>query len=433
MDNHQSLTKDMSTELDIEAGVLASMILEPKYIPMIKSTILSSSYFAFPEHRTIFVAACDAWDEYGDENALLVQTKNMLNVQGKLESVGGIEYLIKVAGSTPSASSWEYYAKSLKEQHVKRQLMQCSSEIMALSMSPETSAIALEKAQGCVRRIIMEESSDDALVSMQDIVDIPSTFEEASYIPTGINCIDSAVRGIRKSEVWIVAARPAMGKTVLAVDFAINMAKAGHPTAIFSLEMKSLEVKQRIVCNQTRICSDNYIKGLVTDEQWQRAQAELKSMSTKPLYIDSSSRLTPNMFHAKLMQYKAKYNIEVAVIDYLTLMQGDKHTGGLYEKYTEIVNELKRIAKEEDVGLILVCQLNRGPESRENKRPNMGDIRDSGAIEQAADVIMMLYRDDYYTYGDSGEAEVILNKVRRGPPQTIKLRFCPEYTRFEDF
>jgi replicative DNA helicase len=201
---------------------------------------------------------------------------------------------------------------------------------------------------------------------------------------------------------------------------------------IFSLEMKEIELKQRIVCNQTRINSDDYINGQVSDHDWARAQSELRLLRTKPLYIDACPRLTPNMFHAKLMQYKAKHGIEVAVIDYLGLMQGDEKSKGLYEKYTEITNELKRIAKEEDVALILVCQLNRGPENRENKRPNMGDLRDSGAIEQNADVVMMLYRDDYYTYGDTGDAEVIFTKVRRGPPQTCLLRFCPEYTRFED-
>jgi replicative DNA helicase len=405
-------TKDLSKELDIEAGVLASMMLEPKYIPMIRAIVMAKCYFIYPEHKHIFQAICDAWEDYSDENTLLVQAKNLLNTQGLLESVGGVEYLLKIGKSIASAKSWEYYAKELKEQHVKRQLLRCSQDIMVLANSPEPASVAIQKAQGCIKDVIIEDDSE-ALASMSDIEDIPGTFEAGSFISTGINTLDVAVKGPKKGEVWIVAARPAMGKTVLAVDLAINMAKAKHPSVIFSLEMKEIELKQRIVCNQT-------------------AQSELKLLRTKPLYIDACPRLTPNMFHAKLMQYKAKHGIEVAVIDYLGLMQSDEKSKGLYEKYTEITNELKRIAKEEDVALILVCQLNRGPENRENKRPNMGDLRDSGAIEQNADVVMMLYRDDYYTYGDTGDAEVIFTKVRRGPPQTCLLRFCPEYTRFED-
>jgi len=416
----------------IETAVLGCMILDPKYIPMIRAIIMSPLYFQYPEHQVVFRVACDAWDEHSDEDTMMMQIRQMLDSSGQISQIGGVEYLIKIVESVPSSASWKYYCNILRDQHTRRELFRCSNKIMQISKSDESVDVCLSKAQDLIRRVVVEEAKAEAVSSLTDITEVLSTFSKEEYIPTGIGSLDKAIRGVKGGEVIIIAARTAMGKTILAMDFAINMMKADHPVMIFSLEMGTVELKQRIVCNQTRVNSDVYINGYASQDQIIRANKQLGELSTKPLYIDASPRLTPSLFHAKVIQYKAKYNIEVVVVDYLTLMEADRRCSGYYEKFSEIINELKRVCKEEDVALILVCQLNRTPESRTDKRPNMGDIRDSGAIEQNADVIMLLYRDDYYDYTDTGTAEIIIAKVRRGRPQTVNIRFHGSYTKFED-
>ena len=416
----------------IEAGVLASMMLGPTYIPMIRAIILSPSYFLDTNHQVIFRAICDCWDNNGDEDTMLVQVRQVLDSSGMLDSVGGVEYLMKVVESTPSAASWEYFSKKMREQHSKRELQRCAHEILSLASSSDSSDVAIEKAQGIMRRILVEDMSCGGVVSLEGLADIADSFVMEDFIPTGLQSIDEAIKGVKACEVIIIAARPAMGKTALAMDFAINMVKDDTPVAFFSLEMRALELKQRIVCNQTRTNADAYLNGYIHIDKKEQIKKELNELAKKPLYIDASARLTPNTFHAKIIQYKAKYGIRVAIIDYLTLMQTDAKTNSMYEKFTEIVNEIKRIAKDENIAVILVCQLNRGPESRTDKRPNMGDIRDSGAIEQNADIIMMIYREDFYSFENTGEAEIIIGKARRGAPQIRRLRFHGEYTKFED-
>lgn len=420
--------------ITIEAAVLGSMILEPMNIPLVRGIITSRNMFYYPNNGVVFQAIVDTYEEY--ENVDLVLLKNCLAVAGKLKTVGGVKYLVEIAESVPSAASWEYYTKILKEQHVRRQIARTAEDVMKLSQSHEPAGVAVQKIQAIAKRLVVEESDAGGVVGMDNISDVVGTFTPDRYMPTGIRIIDRQIRGIVKGEVVIVAARPSMGKTVMAMDFAINLAHDGHPTMFYSLEMTEVELKQRILCNQARITADKYIDKNLTYREQRRTEWAIEKMRTTPLYIDDSSRLTPDGFHAKLIQHKAKYGIEVAAIDYLTLMQSDgKHSNG-YERVTEISNELKRIVKEEDVALILVCQLSRGPEQRSDKRPNMGDLRDSGAIEQNANIVMFIYRDDYYNPQDDPYdyvmADIIIPKVRRSKPVMVSVRFNGSITRFED-
>jgi replicative DNA helicase len=409
------------------------MAHDPSIIPMVKSKIDSVDFFVFPEHKEIYQSCINVAEQHGVINISVISIKTDLQARGVYESIGGQQYLIEVLEAVTGAATWEYHVKTLRDQHVKRCMIKCASETMSLATSDESTDVAVEKALQLFRGLLANEIGDEGVSDLRDIYKSLDAFDDENFIPCGFYGIDNIIKGFVTSEVIIIGARSGMGKTILAVNIALDMALRGIPIMFFSLEMKEVALHKRLICNKSGY-SEEEVKG--RDEMRREAMDDfgkhMSDLEPIPFHIDHNVRLSPSLLRAKLMKYKAKYGIKIAFIDYLTIMKADKEFSSKYHQVSETVDEIKRIAREEDVAIVLVCQLNREADKRPDKRPHLSDLRDSGSVEQNADVVMLIYREDYYTHENTGEAEIILAKVREKSPCTVRMRFDGEHKRFKD-
>lgn len=425
-------------------GVLGSMVLDKDCINEVVQ-ILRGEFFYRQDHCLIYDALLSLYDR--NEPVDLVLLRDELKRRGQFEQVGGVDYLTSLANSVPSPANAIYYAKIVRDKAMLRNLITVAGQINNLAYDGGgLVAEIMEEAEQKIFEVTQEKISGQA-EAMRDI--IHSVFEAIEQrtgsvvtgIPTGFLELDELTSGLQRSEMIVVAARPSMGKTALALNIAEHVGAdnigpdgKGLAVAVFSLEMAAQQLAERMLCGRAHVDSHQLRRGLVSESDHSKLQDAADSLARAPIFVDDTPGLTPLELRGKARRLKLQHDIQLVVIDYLQLM----YVPGAESRQNEvstISRHIKALARELNIPVIVMSQLNRSPEGREDHRPRMSDLRESGAIEQDADVVIMLHREDYYhseaDYEPTHTAELIIAKQRNGPTGTVNLTWQPAYTRFE--
>jgi replicative DNA helicase len=436
--------RSMPQDLGAEAAVLGSMIVEPRCIGDVIE-VLKRDAFYHTEHRLIFDVVLALFEKNRGEGIDGLLVRSELERRNQMDEIGGVEYLQRVLETVPSSANVQYYAEIVREKMLLRETIAAATEI--LQDAYEDSGTASEKLDEAERKIfsVTDKRVTGAAVALKDLV--TRTFEliekrEGTHVTglaTGYYELDDLTCGLQKGEMIIIAGRPSMGKTGLALNVAEHVGVIEKiPTAIFSLEMGRQQLAERFLCSYSGVDAQLVRKGMLSTEHFQKLVEACGVISEAPIYIDDTSALTPLELRAKARRLKSAYGIRCLFVDYLQLMHVDsKKIESRQQEITTISRYLKALARELEIPVVVLSQLNRSPEGREDHRPRMSDLRESGSIEQDADVIMLLHREDYYHRGEEDHepdntAEVIIAKQRNGPTGTVKMTFREKCTRFEN-
>ncbi len=430
--------------IDAEQSVLGGLLLDNQRWDSIADKIGIEDFYR-REHRLIFKAISALAHE--NKPADVVTVSEWLEQSGELEPAGGLAYLGSLANNTPSAANIAAYAEIVRERSILRQLLAASGEISNSAYNPEgrSAAELLDWAEKRIfdinekgaRRRGGVESIKALLTKTIDRIDMLYQSQSAiTGLATGFTDLDDKTSGLQAADLIIIAGRPSMGKTTLAMNIAENAA-VGHkvPVAIFSMEMPGTQLAMRMMASLGRINSHRVRTGKLDDEDWPRLTSAVNLLSEAPIFIDDTPALTPMELRACARRIKREYGLGLIIVDYLQLMQSTDMNENRATEISGITRALKGLAKELDVPLIAMSQLNRSLEQRTDKRPVMSDLRESGAIEQDADVILFIYRDEVYNEDspNKGTAEIIIGKQRNGPIGKVVLTFLGEYTKFENY
>ena len=441
-DIDSSLHKVPPQNIEAEQSILGSILLDNQALNNVLE-ILSVKDFYNEAHRRIFAATIELSDR--NEPCDLITLTNILKNNKQLDAVGGMAYLASLVDNVPSAANAAYYAKIVKEKAILRMLIGTATEI--LKNSYDTSAEidqVLDKAEHAIFEI-SENKIRPAFFPIKDIIKdsfktIERLYERKALItgvPTGFEKIDDLTSGLQKSELIIIAGRPSMGKTAFALNIASHAAvEMGLPVAIFSLEMAKEQLAMRMLASEAKVDSHRLRQGRLGETDWPKLTIAAGRLSDAPIFIDDKPAIMVLEMKAKARRLKAESGLELIVLDYLQLMRGGGNRDSREQEISEISRSLKALAKELNVPVIALSQLNRKVEDRTNRRPQMADLRESGAIEQDADLIAFIYRDELYNKSEDnpekGMAEIIIGKQRNGPVGTVKLAFLEKYTSFEN-
>ena len=433
---------------EAERAVLGGLMLETHRFDTVIQVIKDND-FDGKDHQIIFQSMSELIEENKPLDPLTVSEK--LDNKNSLNKVGGKDYLIELATSTPSAANLEAYAEIIRQRSITRKLIKTNSEISELINNPQgqDGLALLDKAESMIFALNDESSQDtDTMESMKSL--IPKTMDRLHELSnkkggligssTGFKDLDTKLQGIQNGDLIVVAGRPSMGKTSLAMNLAENVlvdTDTKGAVLILSLEMPGESLTTRMLSGMSKLNQQNVRSGMLKDNELKLLLQEGERLKNLPLWIDDSSLLSPMELRAKARRLarQEEHGLSLIVVDYLQLMQLPTSSENRVNQISEISRSLKSLAKELQVPVIALSQLNRAVEQRPNKRPIMADLRDSGAIEQDADVILFIYRDEVYNEdSDQGnKAEIIIGKQRNGPIGTVNLTFLKEYTRFENF
>ncbi len=430
--------------LAAEAAVLGSMIIDPVCIGRVIEQLKRSSFYR-TEHQLIFDALIDLYQNHKSEVIDGIVLRDELERRKHLEAVGGIDYLTRIVDSVPSSVNVMYYANIVNEKALLRELIEASTRILeqAYDQSGEVNEI-LDEAERQIFAVTEQKVSGEA-VGLKDLV--TRAYElidqrkgtHITGLATGFYEMDDLTCGLQRGEMVIIAGRPSMGKTTLALNIAEHIGVYEKiPVAIFSLEMSKQVLAERFLCSVSAVEAQAVRKGVLSTEHYQKLVEACGILADAPIYIDDSSALSPLELRAKARRLKNMYNVQCIFVDYLLLMQqGSGKVESRQQEISTISRYLKGLARELEVPVVVLSQLNRSPEGREGHRPRMSDLRESGSIEQDADIVMLLHREDYYHRGESEweenhSAEIIIAKQRNGPTGTINLTFRDKCTRFEN-
>ncbi len=430
--------------VDAEQALLGGLMLDNSTWDQV-ADLVSDEDFYRREHRVIFAAIADlaAHDTPFD----VVTLSEKLETRGELKDAGDIAYLGTLARNTPSAANIKAYAAIIRDHAVARQLIRVGTEVSDCAFNREgrSTAELLDFVEQRVFEIAERGSRGrrgfaamkDLLVKVVDRID--TLFQQDNPITgvaTGFSDFDEMTSGMQPADLIIVAGRPSMGKTSFAINIAENAAiKDKRPVAVFSMEMPGEQLAMRMMSSLGRIDQHRLRTGKLDDDDWPRLTSAVGMLAETQIFIDDTPALTPTELRARARRLKREHDLGMIVIDYLQLMQVPGNKENRATEISEISRSLKALAKELHVPVIALSQLNRSLEQRPNKRPVMSDLRESGAIEQDADVIVFIYRDEVYNQEspDKGTAEIIIGKQRNGPIGTVRLTFLGQYTRFENY
>jgi replicative DNA helicase len=432
--------------VEAEQSVLGGLMLDNSRWDQV-ADVLSTEDFYRRDHRLIFEAVRALQME--NAPADVVTVAEWLDKSGNLEAAGGLQYVGSLSRNTPSAANIVAYANIVRERSVLRRLIGAANEIASSAYSPEgrKPTDLLDAAEKSIFEIARQGSSQrggfrpvkDMLTDVLDRIDVMSQSDSPlTGLATGYNDLDDMTSGLQPSDLVIIAGRPSMGKTSLAMNIAENAAVGENkPVAIFSMEMPGAQLAMRMMASLGRINAHKVRTGKLDDDDWPRLTSAVSLLEKAPIYIDDTPGLTPVELRARARRLAREHDHDLGliVVDYLQLMQSGESSENRATEISVITRSLKSLAKELNVPLIALSQLNRSLEQRPNKRPFMSDLRESGAIEQDADVILFIYRDEVYNEDspDRGTAEIIIGKQRNGPTGTVRLTFLGEYTRFENY
>ena len=425
--------------IEAEESVLGAVLLSSDAANIALERLHAEDFYR-PAHQQIFEAVRKLFDTHEPIDAVTVS--EVLRRDGTLERIGGVESLTRILDAVPTASNIDYYAGIVDEHALRRRLMRVGGDIGSLAghlTEPITDVIdQAEQAvfQVAERRVGEGLTSIDPLLgpAIERAEELQRLGSDVTGIATGYKDLDRKLAGLHPTNLIIIAARPGMGKTALALNIAQNVAQRDIPVAIFSLEMSREEIVSRMLCAQGRIDSQRLRTGQLSEADFTKLSNAASSLYKKPVYVDDSPGLTVTEIRAKSRRLKRRPGLGLVIVDYLQLMQG---SGGenRQQEIALISRSLKNLARELEVPIIAVSQLNRSLEQREDKRPRLGDLRESGAIEQDSDVVMFIYRDEYYSperIEVKGLAEVVIAKHRQGAVGKITMTFLPEFTLFAD-
>lgn len=425
-------------DIEAEQAVIGSMLTDQDAV-ISAVEVLKPEDFYREDNKLIYTAILNIYNKADPID--IITLKAELSSMGKLDAVGGLEYIVELPEKVPTTANVDRYIKIVEEKSMLRNLIKTANEI--LSMGYEQTEDVEDVMDMAEKKIfdVMQKKNQKGYTSIKDILVESFTKLEELYnqkqhvtgVPTGFADLDRMTAGLHGSEFVLIAARPAMGKTAFALNIATYAAtRANIPVAIFSLEMSKDQVGNRILCSEALVDSNNVRTGELNDEELTKLAETSGELSQAPIYVDDTPGISVMEIRAKCRKLKLEKDIGLVVIDYLQLIQGSGKSSSREQEIAEISRSLKILAKELEVPVIALSQLSRAVESRPEHRPMLSDLRESGSIEQDADIVMFLYRDDYYNEDsqDKNVAEVIIAKQRAGSTGTVKLAWIGNYTKF---
>ena len=433
------LTKIPPSDIEAEQAVLGSMLTDKDAV-ISAIEVLKPEDFYREDNKAIYEAILSLYNRA--EPVDIITLKSELATQGKLEQVGGLEYLAELPEKVPTTANVEKYIKIVEEKAILRNLIKTANEIISLGYDPTQEVENIMDAAEKKIFDIMQSKNQKGYSPMKDIlVDTFSQLEKLynqketiTGVPTGFADLDYKTAGLHESDLILIAARPAMGKTAFALNIATNAAvRAKVPVAVFSLEMSKEQLVNRILCSEAMVDSNKVRTGRIEEGDWVKLAGAIGPLSEADIYVDDTPGISVMEIRAKCRKLKLEKNIGLVVIDYLQLISASGKRGGSREQeISEISRSLKILAKELNVPVIALSQLSRAAEQRPDHRPMLSDLRESGAIEQDADIVMFLYRDDYYNEDSEKKniAEIIIAKHRSGSTGTVELLWLGNYTKF---
>ncbi|MEJ8777105.1 replicative DNA helicase [Pseudogracilibacillus sp. ICA-222130] len=427
--------------IEAEQAVIGAVFLEAEAFSTAAERLTSKDFFR-ASHQVIFQAMYELFEK--GEPIDLVSVTILLTNKGEIDVAGGAVYLTEIAESVPTAANIDYYARIVEEKALLRRLIKTATDIVTESFDKEDSVEAvLDTAEKSILEVANKKNTGafkpikDVLINVyENIEQLHHQEDEVTGIPTGFKDLDRMTAGFQRNDLIIVAARPSVGKTAFALNIAQNVAvRANENVAIFSLEMGAEQLVQRMLCAEGNIDSQRLRTGKLEQEDWGKLTMAMGSLSHAGIYIDDTPGVRVTDIRSKCRRLKQEHGLGMIIIDYLQLIQGSEGSQeNRQQEVSEISRSLKGLARELEVPLIALSQLSRGVESRQDKRPMMSDLRESGSIEQDADIVGFLYRDDYYDKESEQQniIEIILAKQRNGPTGTVELAFVKEYNKFVD-
>lgn len=433
--------------LDLEEAVLGGLLLEQNALSAVVD-FLKPEVFYLEAHKKIYAAIQDLFARQKPIDMLTVTHE--LKSNGNLEIVGGAYYIAQLTRRVASAANIEYHARIVVQKYIQRRLIEIASEITKDAFEETIDVFdLLDKAEQKLFSVsennLRRDHSDMQTLVSEAVKYIENAKNsDGSYrgVPSGFSALDRITAGWQNSDLVVLAARPGMGKTAFVLSMARNISvDLNRPVAFFSLEMASIQLVTRLIASETRLSADKLKKGELQEHEWQQLNSRLNNLMVAPLYIDDTPALTIFELRAKARRMKQQYDIQLIVIDYIQLMQGSVDKGNREQEISNISRSLKSLAKELDIPIIALSQLNRSVETRTgSKKPILSDLRESGAIEQDADMVLFIYRPEYYKFDQlddgspsAGVAQVIIAKHRNGALADINLRFNAQFAQFTDY
>ncbi|MBE0467253.1 MAG: replicative DNA helicase [Candidatus Desulforudis sp.] len=423
--------------IDAEQAVLGAMFLEPEAIFRVMDIVRPEDFYQHG-HRMIYETAVTLQDE-GEPVDLLTVTER-LRKNGILEKIGGAAYVASLVELVPTAANVEYYARLIEEKALLRTLISVASRISEMGYDErETAQRLVDQAEQMILDLGARRGKA-AFASLRELLALAWAKIEESYrnkgriagVSTGFTDLDRLLSGMQASDLLILAARPSMGKTALALNIAHYVAEKQNPVLVFSLEMGKEQLVNRLLCAEARVDQYRLRTGNLRDEDWERLAGAKTRLQDMPLFIDDAAGASLRDIRARAKRMQAENGLALVIIDYVQLMQPNRRAENRQQEIAQISRGLKELAKDLDVPVLALSQLSRAVEQREKKRPQMSDLRESGSLEQDADVVMFIYREDYYRLDTDrkGIAEIIVAKQRNGPVGTVELGFFKESPRF---
>ncbi len=426
--------------IEAEQSVLGAMLIDEEAIGVALET-LDQSWFYEDAHRVIYQAMLELYNQR--KNVDLITLSDRLRGDGNLDRIGGLPYLSQLAEIVPTSANVEHYADIVKAKGILRNLIKNATEIVnACYTSGSEIDDIVDRAEELIFEISeikhRQSASDIKDLVKQSIEKIDKLFqkkEKVTGIATGFADFDRMTSGLQSSDLVILAGRPSMGKSALAGAIIEHVGiDAQKPVAIFSLEMSKEQLVQRMLCSQARVDAHKVRTGFLSPSDWPLLTKAAGKLSNARIYIDDTPAISALELRAKARRLKSQYDIQLIVLDYLQLMRGHTRSDSRQQEISEISRSIKALARELNVPIVALSQLSRAVESRQDHKPQLSDLRESGAIEQDADVVILLMREEYYnpTEDNRGKAEVIIAKQRNGPVGSFQLAFLKEFVRFEN-
>ena len=433
------LERSLPSSVDAERSVLGSVLLDNRLCNQAME-VLRPDDFYLDSHRKIYEKMI-ALSEQGRPIDPITLGEELRRV-GEFEQVGGGSYVAGLIDTIPRLENIEQYTKIVKDKATLRRMIAASNQIIASCFEQEQDTAQIidqaEKAIFAIAEDRMREGFTDvgtiAHKRLEEIEAMAGRAEMITGVPTGFTDLDKMTAGLQRSDLVVIAARPSMGKTSLALNIAQYAARSGYTVGIFSLEMSAQQLVSRLLCSEAHIDAHRFRTGYLNREEWARLADGLHRLSESRIFIDDSPGITVLEMRAKSRRLKQEHGLDMLLVDYLQLIQGRGRVDSRTNEVSQISRDLKMLAKELNVPLIALSQLSRAPETRTDHRPQLSDLRESGSIEQDADVVAFIYREEMYgaTDENQGVAELIIGKQRNGPTGVVRLAFLREFTRFEN-
>ena len=431
-------TRVPPNNVEAEESVLGAVMLSSNAANEVMDRLIADDFYV-PAHQSIFEAISHLYN--GNQPIDAVTVADAMRRRDELERSGGVPYLTELMDSVPTASNVTYYSDIVEEQSLRRHLISAGSVIADLANKQEEDVADLVDAAEQTVLAVAQKRIGEGLTpispllqgALEEIEQMAASGSDLTGLSTGFRDLDRKLAGLQAANLIVVAARPSMGKSAFALNVAHNVAAQGETVAVFSLEMSREEIVQRLLCSVGRVDSMKLRTGNL-GPLWQRVVTAASHLYKVPIYMDDASEVTVTDIRAKTRRLKRAHGLGLVIVDYLQLMHSSRRENRQQE-IAEISRSLKNLARELDVPIIAVSQLNRSLEAREDKRPRLGDLRESGAIEQDSDVVMFIYRNEYYQPDDiesKGVAEILIAKHRSGATGKVDMTFLPEFTLFTD-